>query len=955
MTNAGVFLLAGLGVGAVYAVLGLGLVFTYKGTGVINFAAGVMGAWSAYVYSELTSTGRLVLPVIGIPGAIHIGSPLGAVPATIIAGLYGVVLGLIIHVLVFRPLRHAPVLAKVVASVGVMLAIQSLVVERFGANPRVINPILASSSMRVAGIGLPEQTFWLAGIVVVVSLAMGLWFKYARTGLAMRAAAENELTTSLARFSPDSLAALSWAVASGVVGFLIVLAVPITGLNDESFTLYIVPALACALVGRLTFIGPTVLAGFLLGMINSEVTYLDTKPWWPTSLGSSTFYAVPFIAIVVVLFFAGKSLPSRDTTVTDRLPRVPRPRWRPRVVAVLVGAGALLLTVTGGQYRFGLITTMIMATIALSIVLLTGLLGQVSLAQAAFAGIGGFAVSKLSISAGIGFPWAPLIAAVIAALAGLIAGLPALRIRGAQLAVVTISMALACEQVLFNNQALNGVSGNPVPAPRLPGLNLSIRGGQNIARLPFALMCLVVLTLTCMAVANLTRSGTGRRFLAVRSNERASASIGVSVTSTKLIGFTMSAFLAGLGGTLLAYSHGSVSVDSFTTLVGVAWLVYAYLGGITSVGGALTAALFVTLGIVYVIVGRFVSSSNNAYLLISALGLIVTVIFNPEGISGALRRQLQALKRQRRGPAAEEADTQHAGTRVHQAKAAAALVDDLGSARANSVLEVTNLHVAYGGVVAVRDVSVRAESGKIVGLIGANGAGKTTIIDAISGFTAYRGSITLGGARLDGIPPHRRTEKGLARTWQSSELFADLTVLENVKVACETGGVTSALFDCVHPGRNRSDDRSRQCLAAVGLAEASDRFPSELSLGQQKLLNVARALGRNPQFLLLDEPAAGLSTGDTRDLGQFIRDMVEANRIGILLVEHDVGLVTRICDYIYVIDFGVLIAEGTPEEIRSNPAVIKAYLGSGFETKTTSRSAGEPSGVIESVRSKVAR
>jgi ABC-type branched-subunit amino acid transport system ATPase component len=181
------------------------------------------------------------------------------------------------------------------------------------------------------------------------------------------------------------------------------------------------------------------------------------------------------------------------------------------------------------------------------------------------------------------------------------------------------------------------------------------------------------------------------------------------------------------------------------------------------------------------------------------------------------------------------------------------------------------------------------------------------------------------------MPPHRRAERGLARTWQSSELFADLTVLENVKVACGAAGARSAFWDCVHPGRTVEEDLSEQWVAAVQLSAAADRFPTELSLGQQKLVGIARALARSPQFLLLDESAAGLSTGDTRDFGRFVRKLVQANGIGVLLVEHDVGLVTSICDYIYVIDFGELIAEGSPQEILENSAVIRAYLGSEFE------------------------
>ncbi|HEY4332952.1 MAG TPA: branched-chain amino acid ABC transporter permease, partial [Ilumatobacteraceae bacterium] len=267
MTNVAIFLLAGLGIGAVYATLSLGLVVTYKGTGVINFAAGSMGAWSAFVFSELRTNGRLTFPVVGVPGSVHITDHAGVPLALACAALSGALLGLVVHLLVFRPLRSAPDLAKVVASAGVMLAMQALIVERFGSRPRVVDPIITTAVLKIHRIGIPAQVFWLAGIVIVVATAATLWFHTTRSGLALRASAENELTTSLARYSPDRLAALAWVAASTSIGFLVALASPVTGLNSTSYTLYIVPALACALVGRLTYIAPAVAAAFGLGMI----------------------------------------------------------------------------------------------------------------------------------------------------------------------------------------------------------------------------------------------------------------------------------------------------------------------------------------------------------------------------------------------------------------------------------------------------------------------------------------------------------------------------------------------------------------------------------------------------------------------------------------------------------------------------------------------------------------
>ena len=228
---------------------------------------------------------------------------------------------------------------------------------------------------------------------------------------------------------------------------------------------------------------------------------------------------------------------------------------------------------------------------------------------------------------------------------GLLAGIPALRIRGVQLAVVTLALALAFEQLVLNNNELNGASGNPVPPPRIFGIDLSIRGGSNTARFQYGLLTLAVLTVGAILVGNLARSGTGKRFLAVRSNERASASVGIDVTRAKLFGFGLSAFLAGLGGCMIGYAQGSVSATSYTVLVGVTWLVFAYLGGISSISGALVAGTFAPLGITFVIVDRWIGASNGTYQLIAAIGLIMTTIFNPEGIAGAMHERLEAVRR----------------------------------------------------------------------------------------------------------------------------------------------------------------------------------------------------------------------------------------------------------------------------------------------------------------------
>ena len=245
-----------------------------------------------------------------------------------------------------------------------------------------------------------------------------------------------------------------------------------------------------------------------------------------------------------------------------------------------------------------------------------------------------------------------------------------------------------------------------------------------------------------------------------------------------------------------------------------------------------------------------------------------------------------------------------------------------------ALLEVEGLTVTYSGLRAVDDVTLEAQEGAVVGLIGPNGAGKTSLIDAVTGFASISaGEVRLRGERIDQLPPHKRARRGLARTFQSVELFDDLTVLENLLAATEHPGLLEISLDAVLPGRRRPDDRVRWALELAGVRELGERWPDELSTGERALVGVARALAGKPDLVLLDEPAAGLSTAASADLGSRLRSVAGAG-VTVFLVDHDMGLVLSVCDWIYVLEFGVLIASGPPDAIRRDQRVITAYLGS---------------------------
>ncbi len=926
-----IFALIGLGFGVLYAAVGMGVVITYRGTGVINFATGAMAMWGAYVYDELRRTGDLVLPVIGIPHRVSLGDSTSFVPAFLIAVLSCAVLGIAIHLLVFRPLRNAPILAKVVASVGVFILLQALTVLQFGSESRAVAPIMPNEPLEIAGITFPRDRLWLTLVVVLVAGALWAYFRFTRIGLATRASAESERTIALARYSPQLLAGATWLLSGVVVGSIGILVSPTTVLNPLTYALAIVPALAAALIGRLQSIAITVAAALALGAFQSVVGFQTTKTWWPSWAVTGLSDAVPFIVIIIVLFLVGGSLPTRGDAEADPLPPVIRPRNRPSVIAAFVVAGGAAILLTNGTYRFGVISSMIISIIMLSLVVLTGLVGQISLAQAAIAGVAGFVLSKLTTGMGVPFPFSLLLASIIAAGFGVLVGIPALRIRGAQLAVVTLAGAVALEKFIFRNPKFSGTEGNLVPHPMLFGIDLGVRQGKVIARWQFGLLVLFFLTVVAVLVGNLARGAIGRRFLAVRSNERAAASIGISVSVNKLLAFGLASFIAGIGGSLIGYSRGQLSADSFSTLVGLSFLAFAYLGGITSVSGALVAGTFAPLGITFVITDRLFDLGSS-YGVIAGLGLVLTAIFNPEGIAGATHRKVEAFKakRARVAPTGVAAPTTGPAPSPAAPTNVPARIERPTFADRPVVLDAHDITVQFGGLMANNRVSLQVREGQVVGLIGPNGAGKTTFIDAITGFVTARGRLTFDGNDFEGLRPHQRARSGLVRTWQSMELFGDLSVIENVRVANETSSAKSFMLDLLTPNRTVDLDQVGWALDMVGLADRAELKPSNLSLGQQKLLGVARAIVSRPRLIMMDEPAAGLDSDESGVLASRILDIAN-NGISVFLIDHDMGLVLDVCDYIYVLDFGEIIAEGTPNEIRSNQAVVTAYLGEEVE------------------------
>jgi ABC-type branched-subunit amino acid transport system permease subunit len=644
------YLLLGTGAGAIIAALGLGLVVTYQGCGVVNFALGAMATWTAYVYADLRD-GAYPFPFPGLPGRYHFDDDVGLVPALTLALVTGVGLSLAIYLLVFRPLRRAPALANVVASVGLTIVITALVERRFEDNTTIrVDPILPREPVTIAdGLTIPRDGLWLLAIVILIAVALWLGSRFTAVGLATRAAAQNEKGAVLLGYSPDRLALLSFVTAGLVTGFVAILAAPMIQLGSAVLTFgFLIPALGAALIGTYTNLLPTLVAGVTIGMVQSSFTKLQGDLSWFPDYGARE--GLPFLVIIIAMVLLGERLPERGSINQWRLPTVPPARVTTASVVVPVAAAIGGLLLFGTLWRAAIMTTAIAVVMSLSFVVLTGFAGQSSLAQMAFAGIAGFALSRLAMRFEIPFPVAPILAILVATAFGVLLGLPALRLRGTNLAIVTLAGGVAVNEFVFKNPAIVGdiqSGGAKVPNPDLWGWDFGLVLGDKYSRPIFGVFLVVVALIVALGVANLRRSATGRRMLAVRSNERAAAAAGISVAGVKLQAFALSAAVAGTAGCLLAYRFGAVSEMTYGLIASLTALAVAYLGGITSVSGGVTAGILATSGVAFFGMTQIIGSLGPWGAFIGGVLLIVTAVQNPEGIAGVFRARAAAARRQR--------------------------------------------------------------------------------------------------------------------------------------------------------------------------------------------------------------------------------------------------------------------------------------------------------------------
>ncbi|MEZ2410221.1 branched-chain amino acid transport system permease protein [Bosea sp. OAE752] len=574
----------------------------------------------------------------------------------------------------------------------------------------------------------------------------------------------------------------------------------------------------------------------------------------------------------------------------------PRLRWGvPAYVLLVLVAMTLAIVVPKTGYILNIsmqATTYAVAVLGLTIVL--GLCGQINLAQAAFFGLGAYAVGLGQTDYGLNFWVCLLIGTGIAAGFGALLGASTLRLGGHYLAMVTISFQQIVTLVLIN---WIPVTKGPDGVRAIPRPPLFSDGSAYLA------LCIAVLGILGYLVWRLRDTRLGRAMRAVRDNELAAGVAGIDVYRTKVTAFALSAVLGGIGGGLFAGGFSYVSPDQFSFAESVVFLTMVLLGGVASPIGAVIGTGLLILIPEWL---RFLKSIPGLYLAIYGAAVILIVLFMPDGIWGYLRGRLDRFKRA-----------------VLPVSSGLALPLSGGGEGSETVLEVRGLSKHFGGLKAVDEVDLTIRRGGVHALIGPNGSGKTTTLNVLSGlYRATAGTVTLNGQDITNLPPHARTKAGLGRTFQNIRLWRSMTALENVMVGAE------------RPGNPVANDpaavvaQARAALAFVDLEDRANEVVASFSYGHQRAVEIARALAGDPVLLLLDEPGAGLNSSEKVELRNLLK-RISARGLTIMIIDHDMTLVSEVAQHITVLNFGRRIADGYSADVLKHPDVIAAYLGTG--------------------------
>ena len=906
----GQIVLIGAMTGLAYAVLAAGLVLVYRATKVVNFAHGEIGAFGAAVLALLVLNYKWNF-FLALPVALLVGAAVGAA----------------VELLVVRRLFRAPRLVLLVATIGVaqLLFVCQLLLP--GVKKAAPYPSPLDRSLDLGSLLLGSPHFMVLALVPAAIGGLSVFLTRTPYGIAIRAAAENPDRAELAGISIKRISTAVWVLAAVLAVLTAVLVNPLRGAVVGLPAIALGPslllrALTAALIGRMVSLPKALAGGVAVGIVEAIIF---------ANVGSPGLVdAVLFVVVLcLVLVQRNEHDPGSLPTASAARPIPERLRslwWVRRMTPLAAGFSLLValvlpLLLSAPSQTFALSRMLLFALVGLSVTVLTGWAGQLSLGQFAFVGLGAFVTVGLT---GRGVPFLAAVAygTVAGILAALLIGFPALRVRGLFLAVTTLGFAVAARTWLFEQPIFLG-DETVAFLPRAEVLGIALTSQRA-----YYYLSLLALVGAVFIVIRLRGSGIGRTIIATKDNEAAAASFAVSPALAKLTAFAVAGGIAALGGGLLAGLFVQFDAEAFGPEESLQIVAMVVIGGLGSVAGPL-------LGAAYVVgLPGLLGASGTVALLTSSIGLLVLLLYLPSGLVGVVHAARDSLLRwaHDRLPEAEEA----APAAALPAKRPAATAWPRSApppGRVLPALAADDIYVSFGGRQALSGVTVWAEQGEIVGLIGTNGAGKSTLMNVVSGFiTPASGRVLVFGQDVTNWPSHQRAKLDVGRVFQDARLFGALTVRETVQVALEAHEPSVLVPSLLGlPPSRRAERTKRQeadeHIAFLGLGRYADSYLSELSTGTRRIVEMCCLLAQNSRLLLLDEPTAGVAQRETEAFGPLLKQIQRELDATIVLIEHDIPLMMSVSDRVYCMAAGAVIAEGRPHDVRNDPAVVAAYLG----------------------------